>query len=88
MGATQKSLVPCEWIAAPGYVFDLTFERGSPVLRTPNREIVRRTFVSGYGSTKTQVASPDPKRRASLEWESLAMHDEFRAAITMIMQRN
>jgi SAM-dependent methyltransferase len=70
-----------------GAAFDLTFERGSTVLRMPSGKIVWDTFVTGYGPTKTLAASLDSERRASLERDFVAMHEKFRTAAGVSMPR-
>ena len=70
-----------------GDYFDLTFERGTTVLRMPSGQTVWDIFVAGYGPTKMLAASLEAKRRAALERDFIAMHEKHRTPIGVAMPR-
>jgi SAM-dependent methyltransferase len=70
-----------------GDTFDLTFERGTTVLRMPSGETAWDIFVTGYGPTKTLAASLEPERRAALERDFVAMHEKHRTSMGLAMPR-
>jgi hypothetical protein len=67
--------------------FDLTFERGTTMLRMPSGQTVWDIFVAGYGPTKMLAASLEPERRAAFERDFIAMHERHRTAIGLVMPR-
>ena len=70
-----------------GKAFDLTFERGTTVLRIPNGQIAWDIFVAGYGPTKTLAAALDPEKRGALERAFVAMHEKYRTPMGVAMPR-
>lgn len=70
-----------------GDTFDLTFERGTTVLRMPSGQTAWDIFVTGYGPTKMLAASLEPERRAALQRDFIAMHEKHRTPIGIAMPR-
>jgi SAM-dependent methyltransferase len=70
-----------------GEAFDLTFERGSTMLRMPRGKVAWDTFVTGYGPTKMLAASLDVERRAALERDFIALHEKYRTPAGLAMPR-
>jgi len=70
-----------------GSAFDLTFERGATVLRMPSGKVVWDVFVNGYGPTKTLAALLTPEKRAALERDFIAMHEQYRTPAGLAMPR-
>ena len=57
--------------------FNLGFERGVSAYREPDGAAAWHTFSTGYGPTRTLVATLDEERRADLRREFIAFHDEY-----------
>jgi SAM-dependent methyltransferase len=70
-----------------GDAFDLTFERGSTVLRMPSGQVVWDIYVTGFGPTKTLAASLDAEKRAALERDFVAIHEKYRTPAGLAMPR-
>lgn len=70
-----------------GATFDLTFERGSTMLRMPSGQTVWDIFVTGYGPTKMLAAALDPAKRADLQRDFIAMHEKHRTPAGLAMPR-
>jgi SAM-dependent methyltransferase len=70
-----------------GEAFDLTFERGTTVLRVPSGQVAWDIFVTGYGPTKTLAAALDPEQRGALERAFVAMHEKHRIPTGVAMPR-
>lgn len=69
-----KTIRLCELLAGR---FDVKFEPGVSYYREPNGAAAWRTFVTGYGPTRTLAASLDADRRAAFEADFTAFHDSF-----------
>ena len=70
-----------------GDSFDLTFERGTTVLRMPSGQKVWDIFVAGYGPTKMLAGSLAPERCTALERDFVAMHERYRNPMGVAMPR-
>jgi hypothetical protein len=70
-----------------GDTFDLTFERGTTVLRMPSGQVVWNIYVNGFGPTKTLAASLDVEKRAALEQDFIAIHEKYRTPAGLAMPR-
>jgi SAM-dependent methyltransferase len=71
-----------------GAAFDLRFETGTTVLRTPNALDVWELFVRGYGPTKTLATSLNAERRESLKHDFIAYHEGFTSELGVAMPRD
>ena len=70
-----------------GEAFDLTFERGTTVLRMPSGQVVWDIYVAGFGPTKMLAASLDADKRAALQRDFIAIHEEYRTPAGIAMPR-
>jgi hypothetical protein len=70
-----------------GDAFDLTFERGTTVLRMPSGQVVWDIYVAGFGPTKTLAASLDADKRAALQRDFIAIHEKYRTPAGISMPR-
>jgi SAM-dependent methyltransferase len=84
---------PFEWgnpnrvRALLGTQFELLFERGVSYYREPSAEAAWDTFSSGYGPTKSLVATLDPAGREALRAEFVAFHAGFPTALGICVPR-
>jgi len=67
--------------------FELTFERGTTVLRMPSGQEVWDIYVTGFGPTKILAASLGAEKRAALERDFIAMHEKYRTVAGVAMPR-
>jgi hypothetical protein len=67
--------------------FELKFETGVTTLRMPSGQSVWKLFVESYGPTKALAAGCTPERRAQLEHDFIAFHDQYRGELGVDMPR-
>jgi SAM-dependent methyltransferase len=70
-----------------GDAFDLTFERGTTVLRMPSGEVVWDIYFTGFGPTKTLAGLLDAERGAALRRDFIAIHEKYRTPAGIAMPR-
>jgi len=71
-----------------GDAFELTFERGTNVLRMPSGQIMWDIFVTGFGPMKALAASLDSSRRIALEREFVLLHERYRTPAGLAVARD
>ncbi|HZW22832.1 class I SAM-dependent methyltransferase [Noviherbaspirillum sp.] len=91
--ATPAPPSPFEWGGRErvqqllGASFDLRFEQGTSVLRTPDGEAAWNLFVTGYGPTRTLASTLDGDRLENLKRDFIAFHDGFKSDLGVAMPR-
>ncbi|EWY42472.1 type 11 methyltransferase [Skermanella stibiiresistens SB22] len=70
-----------------GQAFDLKFEKGTSYYRELSGEAAWETFSTGYGPTKSLVASLDDARQAELKRDFIAFHEGFRTDLGICVPR-
>lgn len=71
-----------------GGFFDLKFEKGVSYYREPSGEAAWKSFVAGYGPTKTLAASLDEVQRENLRRDFMAFHDRFGTELGICVPRD
>lgn len=71
-----------------GGSFELTFERGTNVLRTPSGQIMWDIFVTGFGPMKALAASLDSSGGTALERDFMLLHERYRTPAGLAVPRD